>query len=48
MEERLNSGTGGERPLLTFLILSYNQERFIAEAVAAAFSQGYSPLRKTG
>ncbi len=44
MEERLNSGTGGERPLLTFLILSYNQERFIAEAVAGAFSQGYSPL----
>ncbi len=35
---------GKERPLLTFLQLSYNQERFIREAVEGAFSQTYSPL----
>lgn len=32
------------RPLLTFLIIGYNQEPFIREAIAGAFSQTYSPL----
>lgn len=36
--------TIGGRPLITFLLLSYNQERFIREAVEGAFAQGYSPL----
>jgi glycosyltransferase involved in cell wall biosynthesis len=35
---------GKERPLVTFLLLAYNQERFIREAVAGAFAQTYSPL----
>lgn len=34
----------GDRPLLTFAIAAFNQERFIREAVAAAFAQTYSPL----
>jgi glycosyltransferase involved in cell wall biosynthesis len=33
-----------ERPLITFALFAYNQERFIREAVDGAFSQTYSPL----
>jgi glycosyltransferase involved in cell wall biosynthesis len=33
-----------DRPLLTFAIVAFNQERFIREAVEAAFAQTYSPL----
>jgi len=33
-----------ERPLITFAIFAYNQERFIAEAVQGAFAQTYFPL----
>ena len=33
-----------ERPLITFALIAYNQERFIREAVEGAFSQTYSPL----
>lgn len=33
-----------ERPLITFALVAYNQERFIKEAVNGAFSQTYSPL----
>ena len=32
------------KPLLSFILLSYNQEKFIREAVEAAFAQTYSPL----
>ena len=32
------------RPLVTFFILGYNQERYIREAVQGAFAQTYSPL----
>jgi hypothetical protein len=32
------------RPLITFALVAYNQERFIAEAVQGALSQTYSPL----
>lgn len=31
-------------PLITFLVLGFNQEAFIEEAVRAAFAQTYSPL----
>lgn len=34
-----------QRPLITFALFAYNQERFITEAVAGAFSQTYSPLQ---
>lgn len=34
-----------ERPLVTFALFAYNQERFIREAVEGALSQTYSPLQ---
>jgi hypothetical protein len=36
--------TPGERPLLSFVLLAFKQERFIREAVEAALAQTYSPL----
>lgn len=33
-----------QKPLITFALFAYNQERFIREAVEGAFSQTYSPL----
>lgn len=33
-----------DRPLATFAILTYNQERFIREAIEGALAQDYSPL----
>lgn len=33
-----------ERPLITFALVAYNQEPFIAEAVHGALNQTYSPL----
>lgn len=34
-----------EQPLVTFVLFAYNQERYIAEAVAGALAQDYSPLK---
>ena len=33
-----------DRPLISFIILTYNQEAFIREAIEGALSQEYSPL----
>lgn len=33
-----------ERPLITFMLMAYRQEQFIADAVAAALAQTYEPL----
>ncbi len=33
-----------DKHLITFLLLAYNQERFIREAVVGAFAQTYTPL----
>lgn len=33
-----------ERPLVTFAVFAYNQEKYIREAVQAAFAQSYEPL----
>lgn len=33
-----------ERPLVTFALFAYNQEKYIAEAVEGALAQTYSPL----
>ena len=33
-----------QRPVLTFALISFNQEPFVREAVEAAFAQTYSPL----
>lgn len=34
-----------KRPLVTFALFAYNQERFIREAVEGALAQTYSPLQ---
>ncbi len=34
-----------QNPLLTFLVLGHNQERFITAAVESAFAQTYTPLQ---
>lgn len=33
-----------DRPLITFVLLAYNQEKLIEEAIQGAFAQTYSPL----
>ncbi len=33
-----------ERPLISFCLLSFNQEKYIRDAMAGAFAQTYSPL----
>ena len=33
-----------DRPLISFCLFAYNQERFIRKAVEGALSQNYSPL----
>lgn len=33
-----------EKPLVTFALFAYNQEKYIREAIAGAFAQDYSPL----
>jgi glycosyltransferase involved in cell wall biosynthesis len=35
---------GEERPLVTFALFAYNQEKYIREAVAGALAQTYEPL----
>lgn len=33
-----------KKPLVTFALFAYNQEKFIKEAVEAVFAQTYQPL----
>ncbi|WP_050929917.1 glycosyltransferase [Aestuariivita boseongensis] len=33
-----------QRPLVTFIVIAYNQERYIREAIKGAFAQTYEPL----
>ena len=40
----LEDGALSDRPLVTLVLVSYNQEKYIREAVDAAFAQTYSPL----
>lgn len=44
MTEKDKMQTDNERPLITFMLMAYNHECFVAEAVAAAFAQTYQPL----
>jgi glycosyltransferase involved in cell wall biosynthesis len=37
--------SGVARPLVTFYVMTYNQARFVREAVEAALAQTYSPLQ---
>ncbi|MBB6087566.1 glycosyltransferase [Wenzhouxiangella marina] len=41
--KNLPEGTA-DRPLVTFAVFAYNQEKYIREAVEGAFAQTYSPL----
>jgi glycosyltransferase involved in cell wall biosynthesis len=41
LENTLNSQ---ERPLISFILFAYNQEKYVEEAIKGAFSQTYSPL----
>lgn len=36
--------TAADRPLVTFAVIAYKQERFIREAIKGAFAQTYEPL----
>src|SRR5690554_1366599 len=36
--------TTQERPVVTFALFAYNQEKYIREAIEGAFSQTYEPL----
>jgi len=38
------SDTTDDRPLVTFAVIAYNQERYIREAIEGAFAQTYQPL----
>lgn len=40
----MRSEKNTEKPLITFALLAFNQEKFIREAVEGALSQSYSPL----
>src|SRR6478609_2620456 len=33
-----------QKPLISFIVLCYNQEKFVREAIEGALSQNYSPL----
>lgn len=48
MNDQVENGTNAtrniERPLVTFALFSYNQEKYIREAVEGAFAQTYEPL----
>lgn len=41
---KLNSEQEEDHQLVTFIVVAYNQERFIRDAIAGAFSQTYTPL----
>jgi glycosyltransferase involved in cell wall biosynthesis len=40
----MGNDLGGDRVLATFFLITYNQERYIREALEGAFSQTYTPL----
>jgi glycosyltransferase involved in cell wall biosynthesis len=40
----VNSNSGSNKPLATFALFAYNQERYIRDAINGAFEQTYSPL----
>ena len=42
--EQAENNTIADKPLVSFCLFAYNQEKYIREAVEGAFSQTYSPL----
>ena len=43
-EYKQDSTEYGQRPIVTFALFAYNQERYIRQALVGAFAQTYSPL----
>lgn len=44
VNELVNNVVTDERPLVTFALIAYNQEKYIREAIKGAFLQTYEPL----
>lgn len=44
MSETVGSAVLDEKPLVTFALFAYNQEKYVREAVEGAFAQTYEPL----
>lgn len=44
IENKAVKGDASERPLVTFALFAYNQEKYIREAVVSALAQTYQPL----
>lgn len=44
MTQTVSDGPTADRPLVTFVVLAYNQEQFVHEAIEGAFAQTYEPL----
>nr|WP_298925240.1 glycosyltransferase family 2 protein [uncultured Erythrobacter sp.] len=42
--EQAEGGRSNSGPLVTFAVFAYNQEKYVREAIEAAFAQTYSPL----
>jgi glycosyltransferase involved in cell wall biosynthesis len=43
-DQKINEVSVGDKPLVTFALFTYNQEKYIREAVEGALSQTYTPL----
>ena len=44
IENHVSIDSASDRPLVTFALFAYNQEKYIREAVEGAFAQTYAPL----
>ena len=40
----MNSASNGEKPLVSFVLFAYNQEKYICDAVKGALDQAYEPM----
>ena len=46
MNEKINSATDcKDKPLVTFALFAYNQEKYIREAIEGEFARAYQPLK---
>ena len=44
IENHVSVHSESDRPLVTFALFAYNQEKYIREAIEGAFAQTYEPL----
>ena len=45
IENYASTDSASDRPLVTFALFAYNQEKYIREAVDSAFAQSYGAAR---